>query len=127
MLTALVLNLARLVVAAVLPTAAALGVRYLNRRWNLQITEMEMQQLNRIAQDAVTAADQKFKHEPEGSATNDRKREFAIQHLVTAAEKAGLGVNRQFAEEKIEAVLGAKRSQEQGAAVLNPMTSIVQP
>ena len=64
MLTALVLNLARLVVAAVLPTAAALGVRYLNRRWNLQITEMEMQQLNRIAQEAVIAADQKFKHDP---------------------------------------------------------------
>jgi negative regulator of sigma E activity len=126
MLTALVLNLARLVVAAVVPTAAALGVRYLNRRWNLQITEMEMQQLNKIAQDAVTAADQKFKHAPSGQPTNDMKRDFAVQHLMTAAEKAGLSVNRQFAEEKIEAVLGIKRSQE-GGAVLTPMTPIVQP
>jgi Bacteriophage holin of superfamily 6 (Holin_LLH) len=127
MLTALVLNLARLVVAAVLPTAAALGVRYLNRRWNLQITEMEMQQLNRIAQEAVIAADQKFKHDPPGPPTNDRKREFAVQHLIAAAEKAGISVNRQFAEEKIEAILGIKRSQEQASAVLSPMTPIVQP
>jgi hypothetical protein len=127
MLTALVLNLARLVVAAVLPTAAALGVRYLNRRWNLQISEMEMGHLNRIARDAVTAADQKFKHDPEGQSTNERKREFAIQHLISSAEKDGLGINRQFAEDKIEAVLGVKRSQEQPSPVTNPMAPIVQP
>jgi hypothetical protein len=41
MLMALVVRLAT-VVAAVVPTAVTLGVRYLNRRWNLQLNEMEM-------------------------------------------------------------------------------------
>jgi Bacteriophage holin of superfamily 6 (Holin_LLH) len=127
MLTALVFNLARMVVAAVLPTAAALGVRYLNRRWNLQITDMEMQQVNKIAHDAVTAADQKFKHATPGPETNRQKLEFAVRHLLAAAERAGLSIDRQIAEEKIEAVLGIKRSQEQGGVALNPMTPIVQP
>jgi hypothetical protein len=127
MLTAAVYNLARLVVATVVPAAAALGIRYLNRRWNLQISELEMQQLNRVAQDAVTAADQKFKNEPAGQATNERKREFAVHHLMAGAEKAGLSVNGQFAEEKIEAVVGVKRSQEQAMQAQASMPSIAKP
>jgi hypothetical protein len=126
MLAAVVFNLARLVVAAVLPTAAALGVRYLNRRWNLHIVEMETQQIDKIALDAVTATDQKFKHDPPGPETNRQKLEFAVRHVLAAAERAGLSVDRQIAEEKIEAVLGIKRSQETTGAP-GPMTGIVQP
>jgi Bacteriophage holin of superfamily 6 (Holin_LLH) len=127
MLTALVFYLSRIVMAAVLPTGAVLGVQYLNRRWNLQITEMEMQQIDKIAHEAVTAADQKFKHAPPGPETNQQKLEFAIRHLLPTAQRAGLNIDRQIAEEKIEAVLGIKRSQEPGSVELNPSTSIVQP
>jgi hypothetical protein len=41
-------------VAAVVPTAVTLGVRNLNRRWNLQLNEMEVQRMTAFAHEAVT-------------------------------------------------------------------------
>jgi len=126
MLTALVYSLASLVVAAVVPTGAALGVRYLNRRWNLQLTELEMQQMQAVAHEAITASDQKFKN-AQGPDTNRDKLEFAVRHMMGNLERAGVSIDRQVAEEKIEAAVGTKRSQQQAAASQAPVPVVMQP
>jgi hypothetical protein len=127
MLTALVVRLATVVVAAVVPAAVTLGVRYLNRRWNLQLSELEMQRMTAFAQEAVTAADQKFKHAPPGPDTNRQKFEFALRQLTANHERAGLSVDPQVAEQKIEAALGVKRSQEQERALQGTLPSVTRP
>ena len=49
MLTLLIFKLAGMVTAAAVSSGAAVGVWYLNRRWNLQLSELELQRIAAFA------------------------------------------------------------------------------
>lgn len=112
MLAPLIFKLAGLVTAAIVPTAAALGVRYLYRRGKLQLSDLEMQQISALAQEAVTAADQRYKHVDQSPDTNRQKRDFATSSLVENLGRVGIAIDRKTAENKIEVAVNRVRSRE---------------
>ena len=67
-LTAQVLNI---VLATALPALAALGVRYLNRRFRLSISEQQGKQAADLAFRAVMATSQKFRPERQNAGSGE--------------------------------------------------------
>jgi len=104
MLTLLIFKLAGIVIAAV-------GVWYLNRRWTLQLSALELQQVAAFAQAAVTAAEQRHKDAPKSAETNQQKLDFATRNLLGHLKRAGIKLDRMAAEGMIEAQVNRLRSQ----------------
>ena len=71
MLTLLIFKLAGMVTAAAVSSGAAVGVWYLNRRWNLQLSELELQRIAAFAHEAVTATEQRYKDADPSAATKN--------------------------------------------------------
>ena len=69
MLTLFIFKLAGMVTAAAVSTGTAVGVWYLHRRWNLQLSELELQRIAAFAQAAVPATEQRHQDAPK----SDRK------------------------------------------------------
>src|SRR5881397_2861297 len=92
-------------------TGAAVGVWYLNRRWTLQLSELELQQVAAFAQAAVTAAEQRHKDAPKSAETNQQKLDFATRNLLGHLKRAGIKIDRMAAEGMIEAQVNRLRSQ----------------
>ena len=82
MLTLIIFKLAGIVIAAAGSTGAAVGVWYLNRRWNLQLSELELQRIAAFAHEAVTATEQRYKDADPSAATNQQKLDFATRNLL---------------------------------------------
>jgi Bacteriophage holin of superfamily 6 (Holin_LLH) len=111
MLVPLVFKLAAMAVAALVPTTAALGLRYLGRRWSLLLSDEEFRKIAALAQEAVIATEQQYKLVPKGHETNREKLEFATSSLLEALSRVGIHIDRSVAEEKIEAAVYRLRSQ----------------
>jgi hypothetical protein len=111
MLVPLVLKLATTAVVALVPTTAALGLRYLGRRWSLQLSDEEFRKIAALAQEAVIATEQQYKSVPKGHEANREKLEFATTRLLGALSRVGIHIDRNVAEEKIEAAVYRLRSQ----------------
>jgi hypothetical protein len=111
MLTLIIFKLAGIVIAAAGSTGAAVGVWYLNRRWTLQLSELELQQVAAFAQAAVTAAEQRHKDAPKSAETNQQKLDFATRNLLVHLKRAGIKIDRMAAEGMIEAQVNCLRSQ----------------
>jgi len=111
MLTLFIFKLAGMVAAAAGSTGAAVGVWYLNRRWTLQLSALELQQVAAFAQAAVTAAEQRHKDAPKSAETNQQKLDFATRNLLENLKRAGIKLDRIAAEGMIEAQVNRLRSQ----------------
>jgi len=111
MLTLFIFKLAGMVAAAAGSTGAAVGVWYLNRRWTLQLSALELQQVAALAQAAVTAAEQRHKYAPKSAETNQQKLDFATRNLLENLKRAGIKLDRIAAEGMIEAQVNRLRSQ----------------
>ncbi len=103
MLTLFVFKLAGMVTAAAVSAGAAVGVWYLNRRWRLQLSALELQQIAACAQEAVTATEQHYKDIAPSASTNQQKLDFATRHLLGSLSRAGIKLDRLAAEGIIEA------------------------
>jgi len=112
MLTLLIFKLAGIVIAAAGSTGAAVGVWYLNRRWTLQLSELEWQQIAAFAQKAVTATEQRYKDAAPSAETNQQKLDFATRNLLGHLKRAGIKLDRIAAESMIEAQVNRLRSQD---------------
>jgi hypothetical protein len=112
MLTLFILKLAGIVTAAAGSTGAAVGVWYLHRRWNLRLSELELQQITALAEAAVTAAEQRHKDVPKNASTNRQKLDFAIRHLLGNLKRAGIKLDRTAAEGMIETQVNRLRNQD---------------
>jgi hypothetical protein len=112
MLTLFIFKLAGMVIAAAGSTGAAVGVWYLNRRWNLRLSELELQQIAAFAHAAVTAAEQRHKDAPKSAETNRQKLDFATRNLLGHLKRAGIKIDRIAAEGMIEAQVNRLRSQD---------------
>jgi hypothetical protein len=111
MLVPLVFKLAATVVAVLVPTTAGLGLWYLGRRWSLHLLDEEFRQIAALAQEAVIATEQQYKHVPKGHDTNREKLEFAMSNLLERLSRINIQIDRAMAEEKIEAAVYRLRSQ----------------
>ncbi len=111
MLTLIIFKLAGIVIAAAGSTGAAVGVWYLNRRWTLQLSELELQRIAAFAQAAVTATEQRHKDAPKSAETNQQKLDFATRNLLGHLKRAGIKLDRIAAEGMIEAQVNCLRSQ----------------
>jgi Bacteriophage holin of superfamily 6 (Holin_LLH) len=111
MLVPLVFKLAATVVAALVPTTAAIGLRYLGRRWSLQLSDEEFRKIASLAQEAVITTEQQYKLVPKEDETNREKLEFATSNLLETLGRIGIHIDRTVAEEKIEAAVYRLRSQ----------------
>jgi Bacteriophage holin of superfamily 6 (Holin_LLH) len=111
MLVPLVFKLAATAMAALIPTTAALGLRYLGRRWSLQLSDEEFRKIALLAQEAVVATEQQYKPAPRGHETNREKLDFATSSLLETLSSLGIHIDRSVAEEKIEAAVYRLRSQ----------------
>jgi len=111
MLTLFIFKLAGMVTAAAGSTGAAVGVWYLNRRWKLQLSELELQRIVAFAQAAVTAAEQRHKDAPKSAETNQQKLDFATRNLLGHLKRAGIKIDRIAAEGMIEAHVNRLKSQ----------------
>jgi len=116
MLVPLVTTLAGTVVMALVPTTTLLGLRYLNRRWQLQFAAAEFRQIAAVAEEAVLATEQQYLDVPSGEVTNRDKLAFATSSLLETLERQGIHLDRAVAEEKIEAAVSRLRSQAQNPA-----------
>lgn len=112
MLTLFILKLAGIVTAAAGSTGAAVGVWYLHRRWNLRLSELELQQITAFAEAAVAAAEQRHKDVPKNAGTNRQKLDFAIRHLLGNLKRVGIKLDRTAAEGMIETQVNRLRSQD---------------
>jgi len=112
MLTLLIFKLAGMVTAAAVSSGAAVGVWYLNRRWNLQLSELELQRIAAFAHEAVTATEQRYKDVAPSAATNQQKLDFATRNLLGNLKRAGIKLDRIAAEGMIEAHVNHLRSQD---------------
>jgi negative regulator of sigma E activity len=112
MLLMLIFQLARMVTAAAVPTAAIMGLRYLNRRWHLQLTALETQQIAAYAREAVLAAEQKYKFAPETPDTNQQKLDYASCYMFERLRRAAITLSRQTVVGVIEAQLHGMRRPE---------------
>lgn len=103
MLTLFVFKLASMVTAAAVSAGAAVGLWYLHRRWKLHLSAMEWQQLTALAQEAVTATEQRYKDAPKSAETNQQKLDFATRVLLGHLDRARIKIDRTAAEGIIEA------------------------
>jgi hypothetical protein len=99
-------KLAGTVTVAAIPTLITLSVRYLNRRWNLELSDKELQYVSSMADKAVSATEQIFKNEPKGAATNDKKLTHATDYLIKCSRRASISLDREAAKKAIETAVG---------------------
>jgi len=112
MLPLFILKLAGIVTAAAGSTGAAVGVWYLHRRWNLRLSELELQQITALAEAAVTATEQRHKDVPKNASTNRQKLDFAIRNLLGNLKRVGIKLDRTAAEGMIETQVNRLRNQD---------------
>lgn len=112
MLTLFVFKLASMVTAAAVSAGAAVGLWYLHRRWHLHLSEMEWQQLTALAQEAVTATEQRYKDAPKSAETNQQKLAFATRSLLGNLDRARIKIDRTAAEGMIEAQVNHLRNRD---------------
>ena len=112
MLTLFILKLAGIVTAAAGSTGAAVGVWYLHRRWNLRLSELELQQITALAEAAVAAAEQRHKDVPKSASTDRQKLDFAIRNLFGHLKRVGIKLDRTAAEGMIEAQVNRLRNRD---------------
>jgi hypothetical protein len=76
-----------LVATIVVPVMTARRVKYLNRRWKLDIDERQSHQLERLASDVVHKVEAQF-----GSGAGKQKLSEAMRELGGRAAQSGVGV-----------------------------------
>jgi hypothetical protein len=84
------------------PTISFLGIRYLNRRWNLKISQEEAEMLSQIGLNGVTFVEQSFKYATKGDTTNKMKRDVAAKFILEHAAKRGVKIDKATAESLVE-------------------------
>ena len=112
MLTLFIFKLASMVTVAAVSTGAAVGLWYLNRRWKLHLSEMELQQITACAHEAVTATEQRYKDAPKSAETNQHKLDFATRNLLGNLGRARINIDRMAAEGMIEAQVNRLRNRD---------------
>jgi hypothetical protein len=93
-----------LVATIVVPVMTARGVKYLNRRWKLDIDERESHQLERLASDVVHLAEAQL-----GAGGGKAKLAAAMRGLGGRAAQIGVDVGEDVARAKIEKALRGMR------------------
>ena len=112
MLTLFIFKLAGMVTAAAVSAGAAMGLWYLNRRWHLHLSEMELQQIAAFAQASVMATEQRYKYAAKSPETNRQKLDFATRNLLENLRRAGIKIDRLAAEGMIEAQVNRLRNRD---------------
>ena len=102
------------VTTVAVPAVSVILIRYLNRRFNLNIKEQQEQQLAKLAEGAVMAASQKFQDAARVDQSNQQKKDDAVKNLLTQAREIGVKMTADFASEKIESAVN-KLKRERGA------------
>lgn len=83
------------------PLFSYMTVRYLNKRWQLDLSEEEQRQLSGLAREGVRSAEQQYKHAQRGQASQ-AKFEAARAHLLRAAAQRGIELDEATAQALIE-------------------------
>ncbi|MDM8549416.1 phage holin, LLH family [Desulfobacterales bacterium HSG2] len=109
----LLLKVVEVVAAVAVPTLTFMGTRYLNRKWKLDVSQKEQEQIASLSREAVMAASQKYRHSEKGEDTSKKKLDEATGYLMKRAAKIGIKITKEIATGSIEAAL-SKRKQERG-------------
>ena len=102
------------VTAVAAPVVSVIFIRYLNRRFKLNIKEQQEKQIAQLAETTVMAASQKFQDLARGAHRNQQKKDDAVSNLLRQARQIGVKMTAEFASEKIEAAVN-RLKRERGA------------
>ena len=91
-----------LVATVAAPLLTSRAVRYLNRRWKLDIDAKEQARVEALATEVVFAVEAQLK----GPGRSAEKMAAAVRELTTRATQAGLVIGEDAARAKLEKVLG---------------------
>jgi len=105
MSTYLLLKLLGYFAAVAVPTATVLGTKYLHRRWNLDISKKEQEQIFNLAREAVMIASQKYRKAVKTETTNQEKLKLATRRLLKNASKLSIKMTEEEAEHQVEAAI----------------------
>lgn len=95
----------RLTVAVVTPVVSVLAVRYLHRRWQLNLSRKERQLLGDMAWNGVRFVEQEYRNARPGLELNREKYTLAERHLRTLAARRGIDLDAETARVVIEAAV----------------------
>lgn len=105
MLSYLMAQVLNIVLAVAVPTVSYLGIRYLQQRWNLKLSQDEFNMLTSFAKNAVMSSEQQFKEEQKSDLVNKNKRDAAIENIIKNAERRGIKISKDLASELVEAAV----------------------
>jgi hypothetical protein len=111
--------LAKGVVTAAIPVLTVLGTRYANKRWNLNLSAAQMQEMEKMATNAIMTSSQMYSKADKGEETNRKKMATAKSNLMANASKMGIKVTPELAEQHIEAAISKLKRQNAGQPVSN--------
>ncbi len=95
----------KIVMTVAVPTLSYMGITYLKRRWDIQLSQDEHLMLMNWAKHAVTASEQQFKHEPRSVERSKLKQDAAKNYILTNAHRRGIQVNEEIVREFVEAAV----------------------
>lgn len=107
------LKVVGMVATIAVPTLTFLGTRYLHRKWKLDVSHKEQEQVALLSREAVMAASQKYRHSERGEGANKRKLKEAAGYLMKMSAKVGIKLTKETAAANIEAAI-AKLKEEHG-------------
>jgi hypothetical protein len=105
MIEYLLIKVVSVVATVAVPTLTFMGTKYINRRWKLDLSQKEEEQVFELAKKSVMFSSQKFSDAPPGDARNRDKLKEAIRYLVGEASRMGIKLNEVEAEKKIESAI----------------------
>ena len=106
----ILLMIVQVIASIGIPVAAGMGMKYLNRKWNLNLTEKEQQMLTDAATQAVMLAAQTVRSDNDEQ-RHDVKLETAALHLQGKALDMGITLSDGAAKEAIEIAVNRRKTQ----------------
>lgn len=123
MLDLLLIKTFRLTVAVATPVLSVLAIRYLNRRWQLQLSRKERRLLQDIAWSGVRFVEQEYRDLEPSPSLNREKYALAARYLQTLASRRGISVDSETTQGIIEAAVFDMKHHRNGRAPKTPQVA----
>ncbi len=104
------------VATVVVPTIGVLGVRYVNRSWNVRVIRAQHEQLAAFAKESVLDSSQRFNNVDDRATRNQQKLDTAVKTLMKAADNAGIKLDWQMSRTKVESAVSIVKREREAAS-----------
>ncbi len=101
----LLVKVVSVVGSATVPVISYIGLKYLNKRWNLSLTQGEEKYLLSLGHKGAMYGDQLYKNMDKGEQTNKLKLETAKNYVLQNAARKGIKIDDKMAENNVEIAL----------------------